>query len=240
MAAAGWAQTPAEALTMNCLGESTHRGEYPGARAAGDPARCREFHRRWEDFLKITRWYEMCPTKDTPEELWRDGWLRLDERVDVISAIRDFDIHYYFADSSSLDQCWLVARVPRDEPDIVEFREPHILDWGDEENVSKEDFSKQTMRWPHAPRFIEQYTENGKEVWRFRRGTMGGFDSNDALSGATTVECSLCLEELTPGSRNTTVLKCGHVFHSASDCGCGGLLYWLKKNSMCPMCRLAV
>lgn len=66
-------------------------------------------------------------------------------------------------------------------------------------------------------------------------------------------QCAFCLEEMVAGE-DVIELPCGHIFHAGEkplevkhrSCGskrklkelsCRGLMYWLKSNSSCPVCR---
>jgi hypothetical protein len=72
----------------------------------------------------------------------------------------------------------------------------------------------------------------------------GAGDTNDAdATAAVGNACSLCLDPVVPGSPNTTVLGCGHVFHGFAETGCDGIYRWFisqRDAKSCPMCRAGV
>jgi len=48
---------------------------------------------------------------------------------------------------------------------------------------------------------------------------------------ATALTCSVCLETLSSGDKNTTLTPCGHAYHLSC------LLMSLRNKNLCPMCR---
>jgi len=52
-----------------------------------------------------------------------------------------------------------------------------------------------------------------------------------ATATATSLTCSVCLETLSSGDKNTTLTPCGHAYHLSC------LLMSLRNKNLCPMCR---
>jgi len=75
-----------------------------------------------------------------------------------------------------------------------------------------------------------QYTDYNLEMKPAYGGTDG---SQTQQENNTTLECSICLEELEPGEKLSwsRSLKCEHVFHE--EC----LMSWLMAHDECPYCR---
>ena len=50
--------------------------------------------------------------------------------------------------------------------------------------------------------------------------------------------CALCFDALARGDLNSTILSCGHQFHSAPTSeGCPGFFRWASEHDTCPTCR---